>query len=60
MFYNKSIDEIEKELGTSSNGLSIKEATTRIEKYGKNVLPKKEKDSVIKIFFNYPIICSCI
>ena len=52
MFYNKSIDEIEKELGTSSNGLSIKEATTRIEKYGKNVLPKKEKDSVLKIFFN--------
>ena len=52
MFYSKEIEEIEKELETNSNGLSSKEAKNRIEKYGKNCLPRKKKDSVFKIFFN--------
>ena len=52
MYYNKKIDNIEKELETSINGLTNKEAKNRIEKYGKNIIPKKEKDSIIKIFFN--------
>jgi len=51
MFYNKEIEEIEKELKTSYDGLTNTEVKKRIEKYGKNVLPKKKKDSVIKIFF---------
>ena len=52
MFYNKDIKEIEKELNTSIDGLTDKEVKKRIEKYGKNTLPKKKKDSVFKIFFN--------
>lgn len=52
MFYNKEIIEIFQELNTSLNGISNKEAKERLQKYGKNVLPKKKKDSVFKIFFN--------
>ena len=52
MFYNKSIQEIEKELKTSNKGLSKEEVLVRIKKYGKNVLPKKQKDSILKIFID--------
>lgn len=52
MYYNKEIDEILNELGTSSKGLTTSEANKRLEKYGKNTLPKKKKDSVFKIFIN--------
>ena len=52
MFYNKDIKEIEKELNINSSGLSDSEVVKRVEKYGKNILPRKKKDSVIKIFFN--------
>jgi len=52
VFYNKDISEIEKELNTNIDGLTEKEAKKRIEKYGKNILPKKKKDSILKIFFN--------
>ena len=52
MYYNKKTEDIEKELNTSSNGLNSKEASKRKEKYGRNIIPKKEKDSIIKIFFN--------
>ena len=50
MYYNKSTEELEKELQTSSKGLSKEEVIVRQQKYGKNILPKKEKDSVLKIF----------
>ena len=52
MYYNKTIIEIEKELKTSINGLTDIEAKKRIKENGKNVLPKKKKDSIIKIFIN--------
>ena len=52
MHYNKDINEIEKELQTSNEGLTKEEAAIRQEKYGKNLLPKKESDSIVKIFFN--------
>lgn len=52
MYYNKDIETIEKELGTSSQGLDKNEVLRRQEKYGKNVLPRKESDSILKIFFN--------
>jgi len=52
MYYNKNIEDIEKELNTNSNGLTSEEVEKRIEKYGRNVLPKKKKDSILKIFFN--------
>ncbi|MBQ2946636.1 MAG: HAD-IC family P-type ATPase [Bacilli bacterium] len=52
MFYNKDIKEIEKELNTSIDGLTENEVKKRIEKYGKNILPKNKKDSILKLFFN--------
>ena len=52
MFYNKNQQEIEKELNTTVNGLSKENVIKHIEKYGKNELPKKKKDSVFKIFLN--------
>ena len=52
LFYNKNIEEIEKELNVTSNGLTSKEANERLKKYGNNTLPKKKKDSVLKIFFS--------
>ena len=52
MFYNKKIEEIENELNTSDKGLSTNYVNTNREKYGINVLPKKKKDSIFKIFFN--------
>lgn len=52
MYYNKNIEDIEKELETSNKGLSKEEVLNRQQKYGKNTLPKKEQDSILKIFFN--------
>ena len=52
MFYNKKIDDLLKELESRKEGLKESEVRKRQEKYGKNILPKKKKDSVIKIFFN--------
>lgn len=52
MFYNQNIVDIEKELQTSSKGLSEAEVFERKKKYGKNILPKKEKESILKIFLS--------
>ncbi len=51
-WYQMTKDELFVKLKTDENGLTNKEANQRLEKYGKNTLPKKKKDSVIKIFFN--------
>jgi len=50
--YNKNIDEIFQKLNTSTDGLTTIEANKRLKEYGKNALPKKKKDSVLKIFLN--------
>ena len=52
MFYNQKISDIERELETSAQGLSIGEVRRRQEKFGKNVLPQKPRDSILKIFLN--------
>ena len=52
MFYNKNIDELENELQTSNKGLTNEEVNIRQQKYGKNILPKKESDSIFKILFD--------
>ena len=52
MYYNKKNDEIFKELEITGEGLDEKEVLTRQKKFGKNILPKKKSDSIIKIFFN--------
>ncbi len=51
-YYEKDIKDIEAELKTSNSGLSSTEASARRRKYGPNTLPKKKKDSIIKIFFH--------
>ena len=58
-WYQMTRDELFTKLKTDENGLTHKEANQRLEKYGKNQLPKKKKDSVLKIFlseFKDPII----
>ena len=52
MFYNKSTEEIENELETNECGLTNEEVKRRINKYGRNELPKKKKDSILKLFFS--------
>ena len=51
-WYQMTRDELFTKLKTDENGLTHKEANKRLEKYGKNELPKKKKDSVLKIFFD--------
>ena len=52
MYYDRDIPAIETELGTSAQGLSTEEAQKRQQKFGKNILPQKPKDSILKIFIN--------
>ena len=59
MYYNKKIEDTLKELKTSESGLTENEVEKRIQKYGKNIIPKKEKESIFSIFlksFKNPII----
>ena len=51
-FYNKKISDIFAELKTSEHGLTTKDAQARQQKYGKNILPKKKADSILKIFLH--------
>ena len=58
-YYKKEVKEIFEELNISEKGLSDKDINSRTEKYGLNVLPKKKKENILKIFFhqiNDPII----
>jgi len=50
-WYSLSVEEVISSLKTNDNGLSSKEVKERLDKYGKNELPKKKRDSVFKIFF---------
>ena len=50
-YYLKSKDEVIKELNSSNDGISEKEAHSRLIKYGLNELPKQKEDSIFKIFF---------
>ena len=50
-YYDKNISDVLFELGTSELGLRASEVETRRSKYGANILPKKKKDGIVKIFF---------
>lgn len=50
-YYKESINNVLKNLQTSLNGLSDKDALERLNRYGKNELPKKKNVSIFKIFF---------
>ena len=52
MFYKKETEEVLQELHTSENGLDNNEVQKRKEKYGRNELPKKKRETVWHIFFN--------
>lgn len=51
MMYDIKLDEVYKKLNSNSKGLTSSEASSRLEKYGYNLLPKKKRDSVFKLFF---------
>lgn len=51
-FYSMSSEEVFQKLQTNEEGLTEKEAQKRINRYGKNELPKEEKESVFSIFFH--------
>lgn len=50
-YYSMSVDEIFKRFRTSESGLTSREVKKRLEKYGRNELPKKKADSIFKMFF---------
>ncbi|MBQ7136456.1 MAG: HAD-IC family P-type ATPase [Bacilli bacterium] len=50
-WYNLKIEDVFSKVNSNEVGLSNKESKKRLEKHGKNELPKKKKDSVFKIFF---------
>lgn len=52
MYYSKDNNDILNELNTNINGLTKEEAKKRLEENGKNILPTKKRDSILKIFFN--------
>ena len=52
MYYNENIEDIKRNLKVNEKGLTTNEAIARKKVYGSNVLPKKNKDSIVKIFFN--------
>ena len=64
-WHNLDSDDVLKNVDSSINGLSDEEATVRLNKYGKNILPKKAGDGFLKIMFRQfldPIVllgCSC-
>ena len=51
-YYNLSISDAIKSIGTSQNGLSEEEARQRLEKYGINELKQREKISSV---FQIPV-----
>ena len=51
-FWSYDKDAILKQLNSSENGLSTKEAEDRIEKYGKNVFEEKKSTSKFMIFLS--------
>lgn len=51
MYFTKETNDVINELNTSADGLTSKEAIKRLNENGKNELPTKKRDSIIKILF---------
>ena len=49
-YYSKSVEELFTNFRTSDAGLSNSDASRRLEKYGFNTIPRKEKESLFIIF----------
>jgi len=59
MWHSISVEETFKKLKTSTEGLSLDEVKRRLQEFGENILPEKERISNIKIFllqFKSPLI----
>lgn len=52
MFYSQSTKEVFRELGSGMKGLTLKEAESRLRKYGPNELEKKKEISKLKLFLS--------
>ena len=48
--YSLKLEEVYKKLNSKDTGLTKDEALKRLNKYGKNILPRKKVDSFFKIF----------
>src|SRR3989338_2953238 len=58
-WYSKKVSDILNELQSNEEGLSVKEADSRLKKYGKNKLPEAKPDGLLIIFlrqFKSPLI----
>ena len=51
-FYQMQVDEVFKQVDSSQDGLTEKEAKERLNTYGENVLKEKNKKSAFKIFIS--------
>lgn len=51
-FYNQDIADVFIHFDTSEKGLNKESVKERLEKYGKNELPKKKAESIFKIFIS--------
>ena len=58
-WYQISIDDIIEKLSSNVNGLTSKDADERLNRYGKNELPKQEKENVFTIVFDDSIVLVC-
>lgn len=50
-YYTKNIEDVLKNLNSNNNGLTTKEATTRLEKNGYNELTQKKKKTILNMIF---------
>ena len=58
-YHKIEVEEVYKTLDTNKEGLSDEEANKRLNIYGKNILPKEKKETILQIFasqFKSPII----
>lgn len=49
-WYQKTSEEVLKEMHTTANGLSAQEAEQLLQKHGKNVLKEKQKKTMLQVF----------
>ncbi len=52
MYYKKEIEEVLREFNSNVNGLTQKEADTKLQKYGKNEIQKFKRISALNILLN--------
>jgi len=50
-YYNEDIENVLEDVKSNINGLNEIEVNNRLKKYGKNILPKKKRPSIFKLFF---------